>query len=294
METRANSTTHFKLCLPTNLEIGRRQMDAADQTRSDWRYKDRHVSVSHSWPSSSWNCKTQQNSIQLLTFSLSTSPVLTVHLPRVARQQCGNVRCGCQSNPPQQSFASRRIVQCAQLKFEVQSIATGSLTEYSPRLTARTLKTNKRLFNRSIPDFNSACYLSSDNISLASKLSNKSKKKLRLLHHPSSYHQKTIMIDTTSSLLHTTFVAGSHPSTSSSSSSSSSSNFTTVRFSTVTHRVVGTVARNQRHRKFGGSLRRMGDELYLRRLPLSILAAVLITKFLPRSIRRTLMRWWKS
>ncbi|KAK3783641.1 hypothetical protein RRG08_014959 [Elysia crispata] len=175
---------------------------------------------------------------------ISTSPVLTVHLLRVARQQCGNVRCGCQSNPPQQSLAFRRIVQCAQaspnslhLKFEDQ-------------------KHRHRFFNWILPAYNCS---------------------------------KTIMIDTTSSLLHANFVAGSHR-----SSNTSSSISTTVRFSTVTHRVVGSVARNQRHRKFGGSLRRMGDELYLRRLPLSILAAVLITKFLPKSIRRTLMRWWKS
>ncbi|GFR89059.1 hypothetical protein ElyMa_000784300 [Elysia marginata] len=100
------------------------------------------------------------------------------------------------------------------------------------------------------------------------------------------------MMNSTSSLLHTSFVAGSHRR--STHNSNSSSSYSMVRFSTVTHRIVGPVARNHRHRKFAGSLRRMGDELYLRRLPLSILAAVFLTKFLPRSIRRTLMRWWKS
>ncbi|RUS86628.1 hypothetical protein EGW08_005644 [Elysia chlorotica] len=92
------------------------------------------------------------------------------------------------------------------------------------------------------------------------------------------------MMNGASSLLSTSFVAGSHRrSASYSNSNSSSSSFTMVRFSTVTHRVVGPMARSHKHRKFAGSLRRMGDELYLRRLPLSILAAVLITKFLPKT-----------
>ncbi|GFN92766.1 hypothetical protein PoB_001927200 [Plakobranchus ocellatus] len=84
-------------------------------------------------------------------------------------------------------------------------------------------------------------------------------------------------------MLHTSFVAGSHHrssnmNTTNNSSSSSSSSYSLVRFSTVTHRLVGPLARNHRHRKFAGSLRRMGDELYLRRLPIGILAAILITK----------------